>query len=42
MTSEQLKEILDLHTAWLTNQPNGKRANLSSADLSSANLSART
>ncbi len=39
MTSEQLKEILDLHTAWLTNQPNGKRANLSSAYLSGAYLS---
>ena len=44
MTREQLKEVLDLHAAWLGKKPEGKRADLSganlrSADLRSANLS---
>ena len=39
MTLEQLKKILDLHAAWLTNQPNGKRADLHGANLRNANLS---
>jgi len=39
MTPEQIKEVLELHTAWLRNQAGGQRANLSGANLHSANLS---
>ena len=39
MNSEQLKEILSLHSAWLRNDPRGKRANLYRANLSGADLS---
>ena len=38
MTKEELKQVLDLHAAWLGNREGGKRANLHGADLSSANL----
>ena len=38
MTPEQLKEVLDLHAAWLGKKPEGKRADLSGANLRSANL----
>ena len=38
MTREQLKEVLDLHAAWLGKKPEGKRADLSGANLSGANL----
>jgi len=37
-TSEELKEILELHKKWLNSKGGGIRADLSSADLSSANL----
>ncbi len=33
-----LKQILELHKKWLNNEDGGKRANLSCADLSGANL----
>ena len=39
MTSEHLKQVLELHVAWLGNKPGGQRANLSGADLHNANLS---
>ena len=38
MTREQLKEVLDLHVAWLGNKPEGKRANLYGANLRDADL----
>ena len=38
-TSEELKEILELHKKWLDNKEDGVRANLSYANLRSANLS---
>jgi uncharacterized protein YjbI with pentapeptide repeats len=37
-TTEQLKEILDLHKRWLNNEPDGKQANLRNADLRKADL----
>jgi hypothetical protein len=40
MTPEQLTEILRLHKAWLNNEPNGVRADLSGANLREANLRA--
>jgi hypothetical protein len=39
MTQDELKQVLDHHIVWLQNNNNGKRANLSGADLSGANLS---
>ena len=39
MTPEELKQVLDLHAAWLGNREGGKRAYLSGADLSGADLS---
>ena len=39
MTSEEIKKVLDLHKKWLNNEEDGKRADLSGADLSRANLS---
>jgi len=39
ITPENLKSILDNHKIWLEDSSKGERANLSSADLSSANLS---
>ena len=39
MTSEYLKQVLELHVAWRGNKPGGQRADLSGADLSSAYLS---
>jgi hypothetical protein len=39
MNPEQIKEILNLHQKWLTNEPDGVRADLSGADLSGADLS---
>jgi hypothetical protein len=38
ITPEELKEILVKHKMWLLNQDGGERANLSSADLSYADL----
>ena len=38
-TSEELKEILAKHKAWLNNEEGGQRANLSYANLSKADLS---
>ena len=38
-TSEELKEILELHKKWLNGENGGIRADLSSADLSYADLS---
>ena len=38
-TSEELKEILAKHKAWLNNEEGGQRANLSYANLSEADLS---
>jgi hypothetical protein len=38
MNQTELKTILDAHQAWLRNEPGGKRANLSGADLVDANL----
>jgi hypothetical protein len=38
-TSEELKEILELHRKWLNAEDSGIRANLRSADLRYANLS---
>ena len=39
MTKEELALILDKHKKWLNDDPDGKRANLSAADLRGANLS---
>ncbi len=39
MTPEEIKQVLELHAAWLGNREGGKRANLSGANLSRANLS---
>lgn len=38
MTQEQIKEVLKLHLKWLRSEEGGKRANLSGAYLSHANL----
>ena len=38
-TSEELKDILEQHKLWLSDNTKGKRADLRSADLSSADLS---
>ena len=38
-TTDQLKQVLELHAAWLGNRAGGERANLSGANLSGANLS---
>ena len=38
MNPDQLKETLRLHSLWLKGDPAGKRANLSGANLRSANL----
>jgi Pentapeptide repeats (8 copies) len=38
MTKGELKQVLDLHAAWLGNSAGGKRAILSGADLSGADL----
>lgn len=38
MTNEELKNICDLHVKWLNDEPDGKRADLSDADLSGAIL----
>ena len=38
MTPEQIKEVLELHTAWLRNQAGGQQANLSGANLRGADL----
>jgi hypothetical protein len=38
MKQEELTKILDLHKLWLDNDPNGFRADLTSANLTSANL----
>ena len=38
MNTKTLKDILDKHLKWLKNEPNGERANLSSADLRYADL----
>ena len=38
MTNADLNRILDLHRKWLNNEDGGERADLISADLSSANL----
>ena len=39
ISKEEFSEILKKHEMWLQNDPNGKRANLSRADLSEAILS---
>ena len=36
---QELKDILENHRKWVVGEPGGERANLSSADLSHANLS---
>ena len=36
---KNLDEILELHSKWLDNQPDGKRADFSNADLKKINLS---
>ena len=38
INEQQLKDILDKHGKWLRNEENGERANLSYADLRSADL----
>ena len=38
-TSEELRNIIDLHEKWLRNETDGVRANLREANLSGANLS---
>jgi len=38
MTADKIKTILDLHKKWLSNEEGGKKANLSRADLSGADL----
>ena len=37
-TTDQLKQVLELHAAWLGNRAGGERANLCGADLSGADL----
>jgi hypothetical protein len=39
MTQEEIKQVLELHAAWLGGKEGGKRADLSGAYLSGANLS---
>ena len=39
MTSDKIKEILEKHRKWLTDEEGGECANLSWADLSGADLS---
>ena len=39
MTSEEIKDVLDLHKKWLNNEQGGERADLRGAGLSRANLS---
>lgn len=39
MTKDELQQVLDLHAAWLGNLADGKRANLSGANLYGADLS---
>ena len=39
MTSEEIKQVLELHKKWLNNKQNGERANLREANLHEANLS---
>ena len=39
ISKEEFSEILKKHEMWLQNDPNGKQANLSGANLSGANLS---
>jgi len=39
MTSEHLKQVLELHVSWLGNKPGGQRADLRNANLRGANLS---
>jgi hypothetical protein len=39
METKELKKILQKHLAWLNDEPNGEKANLSYADLSYADLS---
>ena len=39
MTAEEIKQVLELHAAWLGNREGGKRANLYGANLYGANLS---
>ena len=38
MTQEELQKILNKHKLWLDSKNGGKRANLSGADLSGADL----
>ena len=38
MTSEEIKDVLDLHKKWLNNEQGGERADLRGADLSGADL----
>ena len=38
MTSEHLKQVLELHVSWLGIKPGGQRANLGGADLGGADL----
>ena len=38
MTSEEIKEVLDLHEKWLNDEEGGKRADLRRADLRGADL----
>ena len=38
MTSEEIKEVLDLHEKWLNDEEGGKRADLRGADLRGADL----
>ena len=39
MTSEEIKQVLELHKKWLNNEQGGERADLRRADLSEADLS---
>ena len=39
MTSEEIEKVLDLHKKWCNNGQNGKKADLSRADLREADLS---
>ena len=38
MTSEEIKQVLELHKKWLNNEQGGEGADLSGADLSGADL----
>ena len=38
MTPEQLKNVIDQHALWLSDQTTGQRANLYGANLTGANL----